>query len=87
MARMSALDSREERGGSFEFTIRDSGTGVAPEIAGKLGDPFFTTKASGSGLGLFLTRRLVQSSGGDLEIRGEQGRGTTCIVRFPRRRA
>jgi len=78
--------SRTERGGRFEFTIRDSGSGVAPEIAGRLGDAFFTTKARGSGLGLFLTRRLVQSSGGDLEIRGEPGRGTTCVVRFPRRR-
>jgi two-component system, NtrC family, sensor histidine kinase HydH len=78
--------ARAERSGRFEFTIRDTGAGVAPEIAGKLGDPFFTTKAQGSGLGLFLTRRLVQSSGGDLEIRGEHGRGTTCVVRFPRRR-
>ena len=79
--------SRAEKGGRFEFTIRDTGTGVAPEIAGRLGDAFFTTKARGSGLGLFLTRRLVQSSGGDLEIRGEPGRGTTCVVRLPRRRS
>jgi len=78
--------ARAERGGKFEFTIQDDGAGVAPEIAKRLGDPFFTTKAQGSGLGLFLTRRLVQSSGGDLEIRGEPGRGTTCVVRFPRRR-
>ncbi len=78
--------SRAERGGKFEFTIKDDGAGVASEIAKRLGDPFFTTKAKGSGLGLFLTRRLVQSSGGDLEIHGEPGRGTTCVVRFPRRR-
>ncbi len=78
--------SRSERGGKFEFTIQDSGAGVAPETLSRLGDPFFTTKATGSGLGLFLTRRLVQSAGGDLEIRGEPGRGTTCVVRLPRRR-
>jgi signal transduction histidine kinase len=78
--------SRAERGGKVEFTIADTGAGVAPEIAGRLGDPFFTTKAKGSGLGLFLTRRLLQSAGGDLEIRGEPGRGTTCVVRLPRRR-
>ena len=77
---------RSERAGKFEFTISDTGMGVAPEIASRIGDPFFTTKATGSGLGLFLTRRLVQSSGGDLEIRGEPGRGTTCVVRLPRRR-
>ena len=79
--------SRSERGGKFEFSVRDTGSGVAPDIAGRLGDAFFTTKARGTGLGLFLTRRLVQSSGGDLEIRGEPGRGTTCVVRIPRRRS
>ena len=78
--------SRSERGGRFEFAIRDTGVGLAPEISGRVGDEFVTTKAQGSGLGLFLTRRLVQSSGGDLEIRGAPGRGTTCIVRLPRRR-
>ena len=79
--------ARAERGARFEFSIQDTGTGIAPEIVSRIGDPFFTTKATGSGLGLFLTRRLVQSSGGDLEIRGEPGRGTTCVVRLPRRRA
>jgi len=79
--------ARAERGGKFEFTIRDSGSGVAPEVAGRLGDAFFTTKARGSGLGLFLTRRLVQSAGGDLEIRGTPGAGTTCVVSMPRRRS
>ena len=78
--------SRAERGGRFEFAVRDTGSGVAPEIAGRIGEAFVTTKARGSGLGLFLTRRLVQSSGGDLEISGEPGRGTTCVVRLPRRR-
>ncbi|HEY2954114.1 MAG TPA: ATP-binding protein [Candidatus Eisenbacteria bacterium] len=78
--------ARAERGGRFEFTITDDGAGVAPDILKRLGDPFFTTKAKGSGLGLFLTRRLVQSAGGDLEIRPEPGRGTTCVVRLPRRK-
>jgi signal transduction histidine kinase len=45
-----------------------------------------TTKARGSGLGLFLTLRLVQSAGGRLDIQSQVGRGTTCIVRLPRRR-
>src|SRR5439155_241219 len=50
--------SRAERGGRFEFAVRDTGSGVAPEIAGRIGEAFVTTKARGSGLGLFLTRRL-----------------------------
>ena len=45
-----------------------------------------TTKARGSGLGLFLSRRLVQAAGGTLEIESEVGRGTTCTVHLPRAR-
>jgi signal transduction histidine kinase len=76
--------TRVEHGARIEFTIADTGSGIAPEAVGRAGDPFFTTKAKGSGLGLFLARRLVQSAGGDLEMRSEAGRGTTAIVRFPR---
>jgi signal transduction histidine kinase len=77
---------RAERGGRIGFAIGDTGPGIAPDVQRKLGEPFFTTKATGSGLGLFLTRRLVQSSGGDLEVASEPGRGTTCTVWFPRRK-
>jgi signal transduction histidine kinase len=70
--------------GRIEITITDEGPGIAPEVLRRIGDPFFTTKAQGSGLGLFLTRRLVRSSGGDLEIDSEAGRGTTCRVKLPR---
>jgi signal transduction histidine kinase len=72
--------------GRFVVSIRDEGRGMPRDVVERLGNPFFTTKAQGSGLGLFLTRRLVQSSGGDLVIESEIGRGTTCTVRFPRRK-
>ncbi|HYM79803.1 MAG TPA: ATP-binding protein [Candidatus Limnocylindria bacterium] len=75
-----------ERWGRIEVVIADDGPGIPPETLRQLGNPFLTTKAQGSGLGLFLTRRLVQSAGGTLDIRSEPGRGTTCIVRLPRRR-
>jgi signal transduction histidine kinase len=70
----------------LEVVIADEGAGMAAEVLSRIGNPFFTTKAQGSGLGLFLSRRLVRSSGGDLEIRSEPGRGTTCTVRLPRTR-
>jgi two-component system sensor histidine kinase HydH len=69
--------------GRLEVEIADEGPGIAPEVLKRIGSPFFTTKARGSGLGLFLTRRLVRSSGGDLEILSEPGRGTTCRVHLP----
>jgi len=70
--------------GRYEVEITDHGRGIAPEMLARLGSPFLTTKAQGSGLGLFLTRRLVQSSGGDLVIKSEVGSGTTCVVKLPR---
>jgi len=75
----------EHRDG-FEITITDSGSGIPPDTLRRLGDPFVTTKAQGSGLGLFLTRRLVRSAGGTLDIESVLGRGTTCRVHLPRRR-
>ena len=78
--------SATERRGRFEVSFSDTGQGIAPELLKRLGSPFYTTKAKGSGLGLFLTRRLVRSGGGDLEIRSDPGRGAVCTVRLPRRR-
>jgi signal transduction histidine kinase len=74
-----------ERGNGIEVRITDTGAGMAPELVKKLGSPFFTTRAQGTGLGLFLARRLLESAGGTLAIESELGRGTTCIVRLPRR--
>jgi two-component system sporulation sensor kinase A len=72
--------------GRFAVAIRDEGAGMPRDVVERLGHPFFTTKAQGSGLGLFLTRRLVQTAGGELEIDSEVGRGTTCTVRLPLKR-
>jgi signal transduction histidine kinase len=93
---LNALDAMAEggtltvaltgRGGDCEITIADTGPGIPPDTLRRLGDPFVTTKAQGSGLGLFLTRRLVRSAGGTLDIDSVVGRGTTCRVRLPRRR-
>lgn len=66
--------------------VRDRGTGIAPEVLAHLGEPFFTTKAPGKGMGLgfFLTRTVVEQLGGSLDITTEVGRGTTIAVRVPR---
>jgi len=73
-----------ERGGNVEVRIGDTGPGMAPELVKKLGSPFFTTRAQGTGLGLFLARRLLESAGGSLGIESEPGRGTACTVKLPR---
>ncbi|HVP13917.1 MAG TPA: ATP-binding protein [Terriglobales bacterium] len=78
--------SAVERAGRFEIGIADDGQGIPAETLRRLGSPFVTTKATGSGLGLFLARRLAESAGGELKIQSEAGRGTTCLLRLPRRR-
>src|SRR5262249_21639424 len=50
--------------GGVEVRVRDDGCGIAPEQAGRLFQPYFTTKKHGTGLGLFVTRRLVTDHGG-----------------------
>jgi signal transduction histidine kinase len=77
----------EERGGRCAMRIADTGAGMPAEVLARIGEPFHTTKPTGSGLGLFLSRRLVQGAGGTLEVESAPGRGTACTVRLPSRRA
>ncbi|MBI3540092.1 MAG: hypothetical protein HY076_07445 [Candidatus Eisenbacteria bacterium] len=76
----------DERRDAIAVTFRDDGPGIPAETLAQIGAPFVTTKVKGSGLGLFLSRRLVQSAGGRLDIESHVGRGTTCTVRLPRRK-
>lgn len=73
-------------GGRVEVTVADQGPGVPAAQLEMLGTPFHTTKAHGSGLGLFLSRRLAQSAGGDLAVRNGAGGGAECVLRLPARR-
>jgi two-component system, NtrC family, sensor kinase len=66
-----------------EVTVRDNGSGVTPENAARLFQPYFTTKAHGTGLGLFVTRQLVTEHGGTVEFEPAPGRGAVFRVRLP----
>jgi signal transduction histidine kinase len=57
--------------------------GISPEQIGRIFQPFFTTKAHGIGLGLAITRRLVEDHGGYICVEGRSGYGATIIVRLP----
>lgn len=67
------------------FRIRDTGTGIPPEILPRLMDPFFTTKQDrgGTGLGLSVSYGIVQEHGGTIDIKSEPGKGTEVEVRLP----
>jgi signal transduction histidine kinase len=69
--------------GHLEVSVRDDGPGIAPEHAGRLFQPYFTTKSNGTGLGLFVTRKLVADHGGTVEFASKPGEGTIFRVRLP----
>jgi two-component system sensor histidine kinase RegB len=71
--------------GCARADVVDQGAGMAAEILSKAGEPFFTTKipGEGMGLGLFLTQTLAGQLGGSLELRSTPGRGTAATLRLP----
>jgi two-component system sensor histidine kinase RegB len=72
-------------GTTLELEIRDRGAGMPDEILARIGEPFYTTKAPGRGmgLGLFLARAVVEAVGGTLEIDSVAGSGTSVRVTLP----
>ncbi len=67
-------------------SVTDSGTGIGPELVGRIFDPFFSTKAvgAGMGLGLAICQRLVTSMNGRIEVESEPGRGATFSISLPK---
>ncbi|NUN52959.1 MAG: GAF domain-containing sensor histidine kinase, partial [Planctomycetaceae bacterium] len=73
--------------GTAVVEVADQGTGIPPEARDKVFDLMYSTKGSkGTGLGLALTRKIVEEHGGTVTFETEMGKGTTFIVRLPRRR-
>jgi two-component system, sporulation sensor kinase E len=70
---------------THEFvSFSDTGGGISPENISRVFEPYFTTKSSGSGLGLLIVRRIVRAHGGEIIIESEQNRGLTLTIRLPR---
>jgi signal transduction histidine kinase len=61
----------------------DSGGGMSVEKLSRVFEPYFTTKASGTGLGLLIVRRIVREHGGELSIESSEGKGLTLTIRLP----
>ncbi len=70
--------------GWVNISILDNGTGIPPELLGRIFDPYVTTKAKGNGLGLMIVRRIVQEHGGTISCASHQGEGTCFTLRLPR---
>ena len=69
--------------GAVCVEVEDHGTGIPPEMLPRVFDPFFSTKANGTGLGLSVSYSIVRAHGGDLTVRSTLGEGTTFTVRLP----
>jgi signal transduction histidine kinase len=70
-------------GGEALIEFRDSGVGISRKNARRIKEPFFSTKQSGSGLGLAVVEKVIRDSGGSLKIESEPGAGTTVVITLP----
>lgn len=72
-----------ERKGLLELEVTDTGSGIADENKGKIFEPLFTTRAKGIGLGLAVSKSIIDRHGGQIEARSTAGEGTTFTIRLP----
>jgi PAS domain S-box-containing protein len=63
--------------------FRDNGSGISPEDIGHIFEPYYTTKAKGSGIGLMIVQRIIQDHGGRMDVHSEPGVGTTFTLFLP----
>ena len=73
------------RSDESHVTVRftDTGGGISPDNLSRVFEPYFTTKTSGTGLGLLIVRRIVREHGGELSIESSEGKGLTLTIRLP----
>ncbi len=67
----------------IEIRITDTGEGIPEEHINQIFDTFFTTKRTGTGLGLTLTQGIVREHGGELHVHSQPGEGSTFVITFP----
>jgi signal transduction histidine kinase len=73
----------EVRGVRVQVRIYDTGCGIAPDRLPEIFEDFVTTKRRGLGLGLAISRKIVEQLGGKISVASEVGRGTTFVLDFP----
>ena len=82
-ARLVVMRTREGRAGEIELSVEDAGEGIAPGDLERIFEPFFTTKAAGLGVGLAISRTIVEAHGGRLWAESEAGRGAALRCALP----
>ena len=84
MKRRGVLRVRTDRDDTHVLvSFTDTGIGMSAENLSRVFEPYFTTKSSGTGLGLLIVRRIVREHGGELSIESREGKGLTLTIRLP----
>jgi signal transduction histidine kinase len=65
--------------------VEDCGSGITAADLSRLGTPYFTTKAAGTGLGVVIAMSAARQHGGELRFQSALGRGTTAVIELPLR--
>jgi signal transduction histidine kinase len=68
---------------AVRIEIADSGQGMEQGVRERALDPFFTTRPSGTGLGLPIVHRIIEAHGGEIHLESEEGQGTTVTLLLP----
>lgn len=74
---------KDKQQGIVRVVFRDTGIGMDKQTMANMFNPFFTTKNSGTGLGMFISKKIIDNHGGNIEIQSEPGRGATVTVVIP----
>lgn len=77
------VNGSQDADGYVTLVIADDGVGIEPDRLEKIGEPFYTTKEKGTGLGLVVTQQIMQAHRGTFHIESQPGEGTTVTLRFP----
>ncbi|WP_245629938.1 sensor histidine kinase [Domibacillus robiginosus] len=68
---------------TIQITIRDEGTGMTQEQINRLGEPYFTTKSKGTGLGMMVSFSIIKEINGKIRVESERGKGTCFTIELP----
>ena len=66
----------------FQLSVKDNGCGILPEVLDKIFIPFFTTKPTGSGIGLSLCKQILALHGGSIRVSSEVGKGSCFVMKL-----
>jgi PAS domain S-box-containing protein len=78
-----SISMEKSKNGHVNITVKDQGHGISPERLEKIGEPFYSSKEKGTGLGLTVSFKIVQSHNGIIHFKSQKGIGTTVFIKLP----